>query len=183
MNSSQSAESRSDSEPDALQQSDHPIADEPSIIPLPGRSRAGQESATTDSEIPAADLETHFGLTRRDQIVVGVLMLAILAMLGAHWLRLSGWGMKPVEIDRLPEREYAYRIDINRATWIQWYQLEGIGETLADRIVKDREENGPFESIDDLIRVRGIGKKKLESIRPWLKIEQEEQPEPAPVEI
>jgi competence protein ComEA len=35
--------------------------------------------------------------------------------------------------------------------------LNGIGMTKADAIIKDRETNGPFKSIDDLARVKGIG--------------------------
>jgi competence protein ComEA len=48
-------------------------------------------------------------------------------------------------------------------------QLPGIGETLAHRIVETRETGGPFPSPDDLRRVRGIGPKKLEEIRPYLR--------------
>ncbi|WNM25467.1 ComEA family DNA-binding protein [Demequina capsici] len=36
-------------------------------------------------------------------------------------------------------------------------QLPGIGPVLAARIVQDREENGPFMSVEDLTRVSGIG--------------------------
>lgn len=43
--------------------------------------------------------------------------------------------------------------------------LTGIGPKKADDIVKYREQNGPFESIDDLLEIKGIGKKTLESNR------------------
>ncbi|MEO1980879.1 MAG: helix-hairpin-helix domain-containing protein, partial [Fuerstiella sp.] len=46
-----------------------------------------------------------------------------------------------------------YRVDVNTGTWVEWMQLEGIGQTMAHRIVADREENGPFPTIDDLTRV------------------------------
>lgn len=61
-----------------------------------------------------------------------------------------------------------YRVDMNTAGWIEWSQLEGIGPSLAHRIVADRNINGPFASIDDLSRVEGIGPAKLQAIRPWL---------------
>jgi competence protein ComEA len=78
--------------------------------------------------------------------------------------------MRPVEIERMQPRSFDYKIDINQAKWVEWAQLEGIGEVLAERIVSDREENGPFRSIDDLNRVEGIGPKTLEKIRPWLEV-------------
>lgn len=67
----------------------------------------------------------------------------------------------------------SYQIDINQADWVAWAQLDRIGETLARRIVSDRLENGPFKSIDDVQRVRGIGVKTLERIRPHLTLKSE----------
>lgn len=63
---------------------------------------------------------------------------------------------------------YVFQVDVNRATWIEWAQLDGIGETLAKRIVADRQENGPFQSVEDLRRVKGIGAKTLDKMRPHL---------------
>ena len=56
-------------------------------------------------------------------------------------------------------------IDLNTATKEEFELLYGIGEVLAERIVEDRETNGPFTSVDDLMRVKGIGQKKLDAIR------------------
>jgi len=55
--------------------------------------------------------------------------------------------------------------DINRATEAEWDELPGIGPAKARAIVEDRERNGPFRSIDDLARVKGIGPKLLERLR------------------
>ena len=55
--------------------------------------------------------------------------------------------------------------DINRATAAEWDELPGIGPAKAQAIVEDRERNGPFRSIDDLARVKGIGPKLLERLR------------------
>jgi competence protein ComEA len=62
-------------------------------------------------------------------------------------------------------------VDINRATWVEWAQFDGIGETLAKRIVADRQTRGLFESIDEVQRVKGIGPKKFAQMRPYLSIE------------
>ena len=42
--------------------------------------------------------------------------------------------------------------------------LPGIGEVLAERILNFREEHGNFSSVDELLNVEGIGKKRLEEI-------------------
>ena len=59
--------------------------------------------------------------------------------------------------------------DINRATAAEWDELPGIGPSKAQAIVEDRERNGPFRSIDDLARVKGIGPKLLERLREAIK--------------
>ncbi|WP_372972691.1 ComEA family DNA-binding protein [Marinobacter sp.] len=51
----------------------------------------------------------------------------------------------------------ASAININTASAEELTTLEGIGESKALAIVADRDTNGPFESGDDLTRVRGIG--------------------------
>ncbi|HLV78521.1 MAG TPA: ComEA family DNA-binding protein [Marinobacter sp.] len=48
-------------------------------------------------------------------------------------------------------------ININTADVATLALLNGIGESKAQAIVKDREENGPFASTEDLARVKGIG--------------------------
>ena len=46
--------------------------------------------------------------------------------------------------------------------------LPGVGEVTAQKILQDREENGPFHYPEDLLQVSGIGEYKLEKIRPYL---------------
>lgn len=50
-------------------------------------------------------------------------------------------------------------------------ELQGIGPALAEAIVKDRAENGPFETPEALARVRGIGPRVIEMNRENIKIE------------
>jgi competence protein ComEA len=93
---------------------------------------------------------------------------AILLLLGTHWVQRAWYGARLVEIDRLPANVYELRLEINSATWVEWMQLEGIGEVLARRIVANRDEFGPFAAVDDLQRVPGVGAKTLDEIRPHL---------------
>lgn len=62
------------------------------------------------------------------------------------------------------------KIDINNATASQLQLLPGIGEVLASRIINYRNENGKFQSIDDLLLVDGIGNARIESIRQYITV-------------
>jgi competence ComEA-like helix-hairpin-helix protein len=71
---------------------------------------------------------------------------------------------RPILRDALmaePAARIDMRIDINRASVAD---LPTIGPRLAERIVDDRDENGPFSSLADLARVRGIGPATIERI-------------------
>lgn len=60
------------------------------------------------------------------------------------------------------------KININTADIGTLCELPGVGESLANRIIQYREENGKFKSIDDLKNVSGIGEKKFESLREYI---------------
>ena len=55
-------------------------------------------------------------------------------------------------------------VNINMASADQLESLPGIGAATAQKIVADRAANGPFKTVDDLMRVSGIGEKKLASL-------------------
>lgn len=114
-------------------------------------------------------------LRRTDQAVVAALVSGILLLTAYQLAKVGWWHGEAVEIDRLQPGWYEYKIDINRATWVEWAQLDGIGETLARRIVEDREQRGPFRNVDDVLRVKGIGPKKLEQIRRHLYVQTAQQ--------
>jgi len=59
-------------------------------------------------------------------------------------------------------------IDLNRAPTSELELLPGVGPALAGRIVESREADGPFSSVEDLARVRGIGVKTIDRIRPFV---------------
>lgn len=56
-------------------------------------------------------------------------------------------------------------VNINTASVGELVTLKGVGEATAEKIVADREANGPFSNIEDLKRVSGIGEKKFEALR------------------
>ncbi len=59
---------------------------------------------------------------------------------------------------------YNGKLDINLAGVEELISLEGIGEITAHRIIAYRQENGPYTSVLDLLKVEGIGEKKLDGI-------------------
>jgi len=61
-------------------------------------------------------------------------------------------------------------ININSASKEELMQLPGIGLTMAERIIQYRKEHGPFQNVEDLQNVKGIGKKKFERIAPFVKV-------------
>ena len=62
-------------------------------------------------------------------------------------------------------------ININKASKSELMKLPGIGEVLAENIIKYREDNGKIDDISELLKVKGIGKKKLDKIKPYIFIE------------
>lgn len=56
-------------------------------------------------------------------------------------------------------------VNINTASAIELQRLHGIGAVLSQRIVEYREANGPFNCVEELMDVSGIGPKKLEAVR------------------
>lgn len=126
---------------------------------------------------PLWDDERPLPLKPQQQVILVLVMTALVVVLAWHWTRLQGWGLKPVEIDRPAEHQFDYQIEINSATWVEWIQLPGIGKPTAEKIIAERETNGPFQSVDDLLRVNGIGEKKLDDIRPWLRLDSTSLPD------
>ncbi|MBU2887198.1 helix-hairpin-helix domain-containing protein [Gilvimarinus agarilyticus] len=62
-------------------------------------------------------------------------------------------------------------INVNEAGLTSLVQLKGIGESKAKAIIAWREEHGPFETVDELLSVNGIGESTLESIRKQVSLE------------
>ena len=83
--------------------------------------------------------------------------LALVALVASAMLGVSA--MQPEE-----------PININTATAEELTELPRIGAVTAERIVKWREENGPFASTEELMNVQGIGERVYERIRPHVTV-------------
>lgn len=60
------------------------------------------------------------------------------------------------------QEEGTEKVNINTATAEEIAQLKNIGSAYAMRIVEYRQENGPFEKPEDIMKVKGIGEKTYE---------------------
>jgi competence protein ComEA len=56
-------------------------------------------------------------------------------------------------------------VDLNTATAAQLEELPGVGPAIAGAILDERERRGRFDTVDDLLDVRGIGDARLEQLR------------------
>lgn len=166
---------------DATEVSPPPAPPRPAADPAKPPRRAKPAVPAAESPTPAApdDRPTPWAtlwLTDRDIAVFTALAAIVLILLVARWLQISGWGQHEVVIERLQPLELTYKLDLNTATWVELSQLEGVGETLALRIVEHREKNGPFRAVDDLDAVKGIGPKTLDRLRPFLRVAELQSP-------
>lgn len=67
------------------------------------------------------------------------------------------------EVAAISKREG--KVQVNTASKEQLEKITGIGSRKAESILKYREEHGPFQKIEDLLEIDGIGVKSLEKIK------------------
>src|SRR6267142_2054948 len=59
-------------------------------------------------------------------------------------------------------------VDINSASAVDLEKVPGLGPSLSRRIVEFRDKNGPYSTVEDLLKVQGIGEKSLSHFREFL---------------
>ena len=100
---------------------------------------------------------------------MAVLIAAGLVSAIGWWIGHGGARGRTVEIEQAVPQTANFQVDVNKADWPELATLPGVGQTLAERIVQSRETIGPFTDLNDLRRVRGIGARTLETLRPYLR--------------
>jgi competence protein ComEA len=103
----------------------------------------------------------------RERRTATVLTAGALALLAAGWWRHAG-DAGTIDIDRATPLTAKFQVNVNQADWPELMQLPGVGRTLAERLIAEREEQGAFQSVEELTRVDGIGPRTIERIRPYL---------------
>jgi competence protein ComEA len=140
------------------------------VAPPPAKStEVALPPQTTPEKSPVGAV--CWGLSQGDRWLLGGCGGLAILLLAAHLAIRDRWGTPTIEVASLHPREWHYSVEINSATWVEWLQLPDIGEALAHRIVDDRDERGPFRSVEDVSRVRGVGPKTLAQIRPFLRLD------------
>jgi competence protein ComEA len=70
----------------------------------------------------------------------------------------------------VPTAKAVSKVNLNRASADELQVLPGIGPVLAQRMVDWRKTHGRYRTVDDLQEVKGIGKKRLEQLRPLVMV-------------
>ncbi|MFC4766303.1 helix-hairpin-helix domain-containing protein [Effusibacillus consociatus] len=126
----------------------------PGVYSLPSGSRIADAIQVAGGANEKADLEA---LNLAQKLVDGGLV--VVPVKGD-----SQSGANTVKTALSPEG----KLNINTATVQQLDAVNGIGSTRAQAIVQYREQNGPFQSVDDLLKVKGFGPKLLAAIKDQL---------------
>ncbi len=122
-------------------------------------------------------MATLWQIRPRDQRSLATVVLALLFALGGYRVYQHSSGGGVIEFDATEHERALLQVDINRADWPELAQLPGVGETLARRVVEDRQQRGPFRSVEELGRVKGLGGKTLERVMPHVVVT---RPSPPP---
>jgi comEA protein len=93
-----------------------------------------------------------------------MIRLVLVALLGV-----AAIGCDEPAPQKNPPAEIQGPLDLNTATTKQLEALPGIGDHLARSIIASRNaRGGRFQSVDELLKIDGIGEKTLEKIRPYV---------------
>jgi competence protein ComEA len=103
-----------------------------------------------------------FGTQMTGQLGMFLFCIFLMAYLGCLGINISESLNPRLEIQKKS------LMNVNTATWSELLQIPGITETVAWNIVKHRELNGEYSSVDQLSNIKGIGKKSLEKIKSYV---------------
>lgn len=137
----------------------------PGLYQLPGGSRVADALAAAGGPLPGAALD---GLNLARPVTDGEQVVAPAA--GAAPAPGEAGTAPAPGVAPAPAARPDGKLDLNRATAQDLDALPGIGPVLAERIVRYREEHGPFKAAGKLRDVPGIGEKTFQKLAPLLAV-------------
>lgn len=108
---------------------------------------------------------------RKSQIISLIITLFLAICFAVFCFVIKNEGSNSVEIVTITTSKSdftSFPIDLNSITKEQLMEINGIGESLADRILKYRTDNGKFNNVDELLNVSGIGNSKFEVLKDYV---------------
>jgi competence ComEA-like helix-hairpin-helix protein len=148
---------------------------------------------------PLAALQRLLGINRREAIAVCALVGLLAGGALYRWLSEPNEVVLPMELERLldslalasmappaaeafadtthrtrpkqaPSQLPREAVNLNTATKAELMSLPGVGEVIAERILEYRRQKR-FETPEELMEVKGIGPKKFQRIRPYIRVD------------
>lgn len=154
-----------------------PSKDEASVDTLPAEATASRKIVLNAA--PVSELDLLPGVGRRQAEAIAALrdslgglnyldqLLAVKGITRGKLERMAPFVDLGFDSDAPKDQ---YPIDINRATAEELARLPGIGPMTAAFIVSYRADHGPFKTTEDLMKVKGIGRKTFEGIRDFVTV-------------
>ena len=149
---------------------------------------ANEQDSPTSRSSDSGNYSGTYGFSRNEiKALLSIFGLIVVLSIWQWWTRAHvgtpSWAtrsvviekpvQKPDQSDDQPSfaqqnRSFNKAINLNTATNRELIRLPGIGPALAQRIIEDRREHGPYSSVADLQRVRGIGPKTSAALVGWV---------------
>jgi competence protein ComEA len=148
----------------------------PGVYALPEGARVQDAIAAAGGAVIQADLdginlaerlsdEAHVIISRRDDATPSTVQQPASSVSRSNTVPITGQS-SPTSSKSVPSSH----VNINTATAEELQTLPGIGPSIAARIIADRDQNGPFRSIEDLTRITGIKEGIMAKIRAYLTV-------------
>jgi competence protein ComEA len=107
---------------------------------------------------------------RRFSFVVAIFMLLVISSAGFAGPADAGFTGQAKPAAAKAAAAPTSPININTATASQLDELPGIGARTAQAIVDQRQKNGPYKKIEELMNVKGIGEKSFLKLKPLITV-------------
>lgn len=111
-----------------------------------------------------------FNLTRQEKSVLLFIALVVLVGIGINYLQKRNLPFKEFIAVSPTQTKANLEVNLNRASSEELVRLPGIGPELARRIIDYRKDFGAFKIIEDIQKVKGIGKGKFKRLKDYIVI-------------